>query len=404
MEMLRNMVRFFKNKLIIIISFVITIIYIGLYIFITVTSFKDATWIYSASMQTLATLIALLPISYGYYVQNLDNERNEDFDSYIINRLKRDVYYDMMTVIFFALFVILINLISFFITEQGFYSFLIAYLTTLSVGHITIYIYRLFDPNKVSEILKEYDVGKIEPGQKLITLDQFITDYLELESKVKDFITSQNDSELLANMPLYDIVDVYSKDYPEIEQNYDRFKEIIFHRNNVIHNYSDVQVDYQKYQSLLELKSLFQKYNFTFIQNNIFTNVLNVKNLIEDALKEFHLTENSSLNVDEEVKALLRSYFISDYYECVSEDSDLDVDVEIVQNNFSSFKIVGIEIKQIGSKNIFHIAESFFERFQERYLYLFVIFYNTDTKTFVVLYQNQDKSTKRFMVSYKGSD
>lgn len=404
MKVIKYLFRFLLNKNIVLLNIGILAVFIFVYITYNISEFEQSTWIYSASMQTLATLIALLPISYGYYISNLDNEKKEDFDSYVINKLKRDVYYEMMTVIFIALLVIILNLIAFFIETEGVFSFVIAYLTIVSIGYITIYIYRLFDPNKVSDILKEFDISVIEPGQKEVTLDEFISEYLELENIVKDLITNENDNDLISNVPLYDIIDIYSKDYPELKEHYDTFKEIIFHRNNVIHNYVDVQVDYTKYIKIIDLKKKFKRYNLDFVQKNIFTNVLSVKQLIEEALKEFQLSEYMNIpDISEEVNVLLHSYFVSDYYECVSDEQQMDVDFEIIQNNYSNMKLVGIDSNQVNTKNIFGLAKSYFSRFQDRYLYLFKIIHNSKTNEFTVFYQTKDKKIKQFSVPYQGN-
>ena len=257
-------------------TMILTILLIGVY-FIMVFWVKidmspaNATWVYSSSMQTLAALIALLPISYGYYINNLDLAEGDNFDSYVIERLKRDVYYDMMTVIVYSLIIIILNLIGFFLEYSIISSFVIALLTVEGIGLIALYIYRLFDPHKVREILKEFDqASPTDPNQKNVSLDTFITTYLELETAVKDYLSNENDNELVDNLPLYDIVDTLSKDFPELEEHYTTFKEIIFHRNNLIHNYMDTVVDYNKYKRMMELKELFERLNDTFIRKSIF--------------------------------------------------------------------------------------------------------------------------------------
>lgn len=403
MKLIRNMIRFFFSKIVLIITLVIAVVFLGVFLFFNIEAFNSATWIYSASMQTLGTLIALLPISYGYYIANLDNEKNNNLDRYIINRLKQDVYYDMMSVIFFAIIVIVMNLISFFIDYQGIYTFIIIFFTTISIGQISIYIYHLFDPNKVNEILKEFDAGTIVPGQKEISLDQFITEYLNLEVEVKDYITNQHDNEVIANLPLYDIVDKYSKNYPEIDKYYQDFKEIIFHRNNLIHNYADTQVDYSKYQNMLNLKEYYRKLNIEFVQNNIFKNITSVKNIIEQAIKDFQLTTyKQNNNLIEDIISSLHAYFVSDYYECVSDESNQDVDFEIFQNNYSRRKLVGIDVLQSPSKNMYNLAKNYFKRFEQRYLYLTSIFFDNKTKEIVIYYQTKDKQIKRVIISYSG--
>ena len=368
---------------------------------------SNITWIYSSSMQTLAALIALLPISYGYYINNLDNEKSEGFDSYVINRLKSDVYYDMMTVIIYSLLVIIINLLSFFINYNIQFSFIIALLTIEGIGLISLFIYRLFDPNKVKEIFKEFDTssGTIST-QQVISLDVFITKYLELETAVKDFISNENDNLLIDNLPLYDIVDNLSKDFPEIYENYDAFKEIIFHRNNVIHNYTETAVDYQKYEKVLEFIDLFDKLNNMFIQNKIFGNVVKVKSIIEKCLKEYLLDmQNKNIEIGsvptafkEEIISLLHSYFISDYYFTNSLEDAQDTDFEVIQNNYSERKLLGLDVKSINAKSLTSIATSYFHRLDHRFMYLFLINFNPKQNIFNVMYKTKDKELHSIIV------
>jgi hypothetical protein len=368
---------------------------------------ENVTWVYSSSMQTLAALIALLPISYGYYINNLDNENNEDIDSYVINRLKSDVYYEMMTVIVYSLLVIIINLLSLYFGNSVDASLIVGLLTIEGIGLISLYIYSLFDPNKVGEIFKEFDTSSSETkGGKVISLDTFITKYLELETSVKDFISNKNDSELVDKLPLYDIVDNLSKDFPEINEHYNTFKEIIFHRNNVIHNYSETMVDAGKYAKLLELLDLFDRLNNMFIQKNIFGNVVKVKNIIEKCLKEYLLDmQNDQMEIGtvpedykEDVISLLHSYFISDFYETISLDKAQDTDFEVIQNNFSMKKLVGIDVKSIQPKNLKNISTSYFQRLNSRFVHLFLINFNPSKKSFVVTYQTKDNEMRSILV------
>jgi hypothetical protein len=367
----------------------------------------DATWIYSSSMQTLAALIALLPISYGYYISNLDEEVKEEMDSYIIERLKRDVYYNMMTVIIYSIFVIVLNLISFFVEYSDYAILLIALLTIEGIGLMALYIYRLFDPNKVKEIMKEFDISnETNLNQTHVSLDTFITQYLELETQVKDFISNKNDNELVDKLPLYDIVDHFSKDFVEIGEHFDTFKEIIFHRNNLIHNYNDTFVDNNKYQKMLELKEIFIKHNTTFVQKYIFGNVSKIKNIIEKVLKEFKTDyQNRSVGSNhlpedfkEEIVSLLGSYFVSDYYFTNSFEQAKDVDFEIVQSNYSERRLVGIDIKSINQKNYTQIANHFFNRTSGRFMYVFLINFEPLQKLFTIQYQTRDNALRTFTV------
>ncbi len=408
MKLLRHVFTFLTTKYNLALTFFLIIVFVVFRFIVEIQLVpSNITWIYSSSMQTLAALIALLPISYGYYINNLDNEKSGGFDSYIINRLKSDVYYDMMTVIIYSLVVIIINLLSFFINYNIQFSFVIALLTIEGIGLISLFIYRLFDPNKVKEIFKEYDTSSgITSTQQVISLDVFITKYLELETAVKDFISNKNDNLLVDKLPLYDIVDNLSKDFPEINEYYDTFKEIIFHRNNVIHNYTETAVDYQKYEKILELIDLFDKLNNMFIQNNIFGNVVKVKSVIEKCLKEYLLDmQNKNVEIGtvpadfkEEIISLLHSYFISDYYFTNSLENAQDADFEVIQNNYSERKLIGIDVKSINAKNLTSIATSYFHRLEHRFMYLFLINFDPKQNIFIVMYKTKDKELRSIIV------
>ncbi|MBU1020942.1 MAG: hypothetical protein KJ847_06965 [Firmicutes bacterium] len=154
------------------------------------------TWIYSASMQTLAALIALLPISFSYYLHKIEDQKSKEFDGYILKKLEKDVYYEMMFVIIFSLLSIIINLGSLFFNFNFVTAIIATGFTLFSVQFVVIYIYRLFDPDRVFDILKEFDVEtevSAEEGRKIVTLDEFITEYLQLETVVKDYISNEND-------------------------------------------------------------------------------------------------------------------------------------------------------------------------------------------------------------------
>lgn len=369
---------------------------------------KNFTWIYSSSMQTLAALIALLPISYGFYINNLDHEYNDDLDSYIIERLKSDVYYNMMTVIVYSLIVIIINLFSFFFDFHVNITFIIALLTIGGIGLISRYIYTLFDPKRVKDILREYDTSaNADPNQKVISLDNFITKYLELQSSVKDFISNKNDNEMIDTIPLYDIVDNLSKDFPQIQQHYDTFKEIIFHRNNLIHNYTDTVVDYSKYQKMLDLKERFDKLNQAFINEHIFKSIMIIRKTIETTLheyisdmqKEIYDVNTLPIQFKEDIVSLLHSYFVSDYYYTKSLDEAKDCDFEVVQNNYSEKKLVGIDIKSIQPRNLTAISTAYFKRLNQRFTYLFLINFNINDNQFTIMYQTKEGQYREFQVS-----
>jgi len=408
MTFLRHVMKFLTTRYNLILTTVLIIVYFVFRYAIKIELVpNNVTWIYSSSMQTLAALIALLPISYGYYISNLDTENSDDYDSYVVTRLKSDVYFEMMTVILYSLIVIIMNLLSFFIIYDVHFSFIIALLTIQGVGLIALYIYRLFDPNKVKEILKEFDTTtEIDPNQKVISLDEFITNYLELETLVKDYISNENDNEMIDSLPLYDIVDNLSKDFPEINEHYDTFKEIIFHRNNLIHNYTDTIVDYSKYAKIMELKDLFEKYNNTFIQKKIFGNVVKIKNTIETCLKEYLVDmQNTDVAIGsilddfkEDLISLLHSYFISEYYFTKSLEDAQDADFEVVQNNYSERKLLGIDVKSILPKNLRSIASSYFSRIGQRFMYVFLINFDPNQNAFIVMYRTKDNELRSIVV------
>jgi len=97
------------------------------------------TWIYSSSMQTLAAIIALLPISYSYYLRKVEDEKGKHYDGYILKKLEKDVYYEMMFVIIFSIVTILINLF-FLFSEYEEYLAIIATVFTLLVCSLWLFI------------------------------------------------------------------------------------------------------------------------------------------------------------------------------------------------------------------------------------------------------------------------
>lgn len=409
MPFIKHIMSFFRSIYVIVLSvLLITIFVLLVFAFNIALDDSATTWVYSSSMQTLGALIALLPISYAYFINNLENEKSNVFDSYVFDKLKKDVYYDLMLVITYCFTVILVTLIGFIFMKKMDLSLLVIFMTVEGIGLIAFYILRLFNPNKVKDILKLYDTSSKDTDSQIsISLDSFITNYLELEKQVKDFLSNENDNSLVDNLPLYDIVDVFSKDFKEISENYDSFKEIIFHRNNLIHNYSDTNVDYVKFTKISELTDLFKKNNNSFISKKVFGNILSVKNVIEKSLKEYLLdmqnrsvlTEEIAVDFKEEVVSLLHSYFISDYYTTFSLDDAEETDFEIIQNNYSERKLVGIDIKSIKSKNISTISSSFFSRLKNKFLYLVLINYNPENNTFTLIYQTKDKELRSFIIS-----
>ncbi|MBN2540837.1 MAG: hypothetical protein JXB08_04860 [Bacilli bacterium] len=395
--------RFILLKQNIIIFFCLLALFMASYFFMNLnTNDNNVTWIFSSSMQTLAALIALLPISYSYYLHNIENAKKDDYDSYIIRRLQKDVYYEMMFVIIYSLFVIIFNLFNLYMIYSIKNALFTVFFTALAIQFLVIYIYRLFDPDRVNSILRDLDKKSEKQSDIKVSLDEFITQYLNLETAVKDYISNENDNEMIDKLPLYDIVDNLSKDFENLSRHYDTFKEIIYHRNNLIHNYNVVEVDYEKYEKILDLISVFEKYNQHFITQHVFSGINSVMETIEKTLSEYLLESISLRAMDEnyladlksDICSLLHSHFVSNYYITKSLNDASETDFEIIQNNYSNRKIVGIDIRTVHSKQLTKVSEPYFKRLKERFLYLFLINYNVSNNGFEIIYKTSDNKTK----------
>lgn len=395
--------RFILLKQNIIIFLCLLALFLASYFFMNLnTNDNNVTWIFSSSMQTLAALIALLPISYSYYLHNIENAKKDDYDSYIIRRLQKDVYYEMMFVIIYSLFVIIFNLFNLYMIYSIKNALFTVFFTALAIQFLVIYIYRLFDPDRVNSILRDLDKKSEKQSDIKISLDEFITQYLNLETAVKDYISNENDNEMIDKLPLYDIVDNLSKDFEDLNRHYDTFKEIIYHRNNLIHNYNVVEVDYEKYEKILDLISVFEQYNQHFITQHVFSGINSVMETIEKTLSEYLLESISLRAMDEnylgdlktDICSLLHSHFVSNYYITKSLNDASETDFEIIQNNYSNRKIVGIDIRTVHSKQLTKVSEPYFSRLRERFLYLFLINYNVSNNGFEIIYKTTDNKTK----------
>ncbi len=406
-QFLKQIFKFLLLKQNIIMTLILVIVFVVLYIVnIFGANNSNVTWIFSSSMQTLAALIALLPISYSYYLHNIEAAKGDNYDNYIIKKLEKDVYYEMMFVIIYSLVIIVFNLINLYLIYTLKSALFTAFFSVLAIQYLVVYIYRLFDPERVNNILKDLDKIVINPGQKKVSLDQFITQYLNLETAVKDYISNENDNELIDKLPLYDIVDNLSKDFPEINKHFDTFKEIIYHRNNLIHNYHDVEVDYSKYEKIMDLLNVFEKHNIYFITQSIFSSVAKVKDLIIASLKEYFIETNSLKQFDEnyltdfveDICSMLHSHFVNDYYITRSVNGTMDTDFEVIQNNYSNRKLVGIDIRTADTKKFKELAKAFYKRMKNRYLYLFIINYDHKNNSFEVSYLTKGNEEKSVIV------
>ncbi len=404
---IRQILKFLSLKLNLIMTLILIIVFVLLYFAnIFGSNNGNVTWIFSSSMQTLAALIALLPISYSYYLHNIEAVKGDNYDNYIIKKLEKDVYHEMMFVIIYSLVIIIFNLINLYLIYTLKSALFTAFLTVLAIQFLVVYIYRLFDPERVNNILKDLDKTVIDPYQKKVSLDLFITQYLDLETAVKDYISNGNDNEMIDKLPLYDIVDNLSKDFPEIDKYYDTFKEIIYHRNNLIHNYHDVEVDYSKYEKIIDLINIFEKHNVYFVTQNIFSSVIKIKDTIVSSLKEYFIQSSSLKQFDEnylsdfveDICSELHSHFVSDYYITRSVNGTLDTDFEILQNNYSNRKLVGIDIRTADTKKFKELATAFFKRMANRYLYLFIINYDYKNNLFEVSYLTKGNEIRNVIV------
>jgi hypothetical protein len=57
-----------------------------------VQTLNEAT-IYATLIAVNSALIALLPISYGFYLNNLESEQTSKFDLFLIKQLQKDSYF-----------------------------------------------------------------------------------------------------------------------------------------------------------------------------------------------------------------------------------------------------------------------------------------------------------------------
>lgn len=366
---------------------------------------ENFTWIYSTSMQVLGALIALLPISYSFYLANIDKTREKEFDSYVLETLKKDGYYELMFVITVSVLTIVINLVFFFLENREIYALVAAFFSLLSIQLVTIFIYQLFDPDRAKIILKQFDVPtEYDPSHKRVTLDEFILQYEKLEEVVKDFISKDSKNDKLGKMAFYDVMDTYNKDYKMIQIYYDDIKEIIFHRNNVIANYTDVMVDYTKYVKLVAIIKEFIKANEEFIAVRVFPSVSTVRNIIDEALNEYLSGFDSNRGGEiiprkyqNKLASILNTKFKNRYYDKLVFAKGATTDFELIQKNLSKSKLVGIDFKLLDSNRFNTVSKSLFRKLQDDYLYIFTINFNVEHSVFEVAYLTKDRKMRFYI-------
>ncbi|HPJ23923.1 MAG TPA: hypothetical protein PK113_03330, partial [Bacillota bacterium] len=98
------------------------------------------------------------------------------------------------------------------------------------------------------------------------------------------------------------------------------------------------------------------------------------------------------LKVD--VCSLFHSHFVSDYYITRSLEEATEIDFEVIQNNYSNRKIVGIDIRTVDNRQLNEVAEPYFNRLKNRFLYLFLINYNHSNNSFDIIYKTKENKTR----------
>lgn len=366
---------------------------------------ENYTWIYSTSMQVLGALIALLPISYSFYLSNIDTKKENAYDTYVLEKLKKDGYYELMFVITISVFTIVINLVFFFLENTLVNAIIAAFFSLLSIQLVTIFIYQLFDPERVNYVLREFDVPTaFDSTHKRITLDEFADEFMKLEIVVKDFVTKDNAKLKIDKMPLYDIIDKFKNDYKKLEIFYEDFKEIIFHRNNVIHNYADVIIDSNKYAKVVSLIKEFTKANDEFVSLKLVGNVSTIRNKIDISINEYlNIIKNNfgfdinQNNYERKLGEVISSHFESPHYTTKLFEKGSSTDFEIVQNNYTNRKLVGIDFKRLDSNRFNETSKDLFRKLQGEFMYIFTINYNAKNNLFEVSYLTKENKMRYYI-------
>ena len=114
------------------------------------------------------------------------------------------------------------------------------------------------------------------------------------------------------------------------------------------------------------------------------------------SLKQFD--ENYLTDFVEDICSVFHSHFVNDYYITKSVNGTMDTDFEIIQNNYSNRKLVGIDIRTADAKKFSELAQAFYKRMTHRYLYLFIINYDHKNNLFEVSYLTKGNEVRNVIV------
>ena len=361
-----------------------------------VQTLNEAT-IYATLIAVNSALIALLPISYGFYLNNLESEQTSKFDLFLIKQLQKDAYFEMMFVILFAVITIAIKVLFLLSPVPVLFTLISVILGLIAIQYVTVFNIRLFDPDRVLKVLSSLDKSSSHDLVRKVSLDQFIQRYLELETQIKNYISLHQETKLIESLPLYDIVDQFSSEFPMIQEDYQGLKEIIYHRNNIIHNYHKTKIDPLKFDALNILAERYKKATNRFIEEELYANVTVPKNLVlktcEDFLQdERRLHDFTFHGFNELLSTLLDTYFTNPLVQ-IQHDFDKDLDYLVQLNNYSMQPLLGIAMHHTSEKNFDALAKRVFAT-STKTRYVFAINLSNDKSKFTVMYLTKDKQVR----------
>jgi hypothetical protein len=361
-----------------------------------IQTLNEAT-IYATLIAVISALIALLPISYGFYLNNLESEQTSKFDLFLIKQLQKDAYFEMMFVILFAVITIAVKVLFLLSPVPVLFSLISVILGLVAIQYVTVFNIRLFDPDRVLKVLSAMDKTSSHDLVRKVSLDQFIQRYLDLETEIKNYISLHQETKLIESLPLYDIVDQFSSEFPMIQEDYDSLKEIIYHRNNIIHNYHKTKIDPVKFDALNLLTERYKKATNRFIEDELYANVTVPKNLViktcEDFLQdERRLHDFTFHGYNELLSTLLDTYFTNELVR-IQHDFDKDLDYLVQLDNYSKQSLIGIAMHHTSEKNFDALAKRVFGT-STKTRYVFAINLSTDKSKFTMMYLTKDKQVR----------
>jgi hypothetical protein len=189
-----------------------------------------------------------------------------------------------------------------------------------------------------------------------------------------------------------------------IQEDYESLKEIIYHRNNIIHNYHKTNIDAVKFDQLSLLNDRFKKATNRFIEEELYTNVTVPKSLVVKTCEDFlqderRLHDFTFHGYNELVSTLLDTYFSSPLV-LIQHDFDKDLDYTVYLNNYSRQPLIGIAMHHTSEKNFDALAKRVFAK-ATKTRYVFAINLSTDKSKFTVMYLTKDKQVRIENISTK---